>query len=170
MFFWDPILAQCWSTVWHTGPTLRQHWLNASCLLGYIYLAWVISLQVTDMQSDSLAGTIYIRCFNAVPSSTRLAQRQISISQQILNVHPASIHCWPTVCDGGPTLNRRCLSVSCLLQGYRSRRWLSTEREIRPGRAVLLEGRGILIRGVNTKKMGRIETTSNVTKIRLMVY
>ena len=28
------MLLQCWSTVFDAGPTLKQHWVNASCLLG----------------------------------------------------------------------------------------------------------------------------------------
>ena len=30
----DPILNQSWATVYDAGPTLFQHWVNASCLLG----------------------------------------------------------------------------------------------------------------------------------------
>ena len=32
----QPMLAQCWSSVADDGPTLRQHWLNISCLLNSI--------------------------------------------------------------------------------------------------------------------------------------
>ena len=30
-----PMLFQCWSTVSDAGPTLKQHWDNAPCFLGY---------------------------------------------------------------------------------------------------------------------------------------
>ena len=30
----DPRMAQCWRTVRDAGPTLSQHWVNGSCLLG----------------------------------------------------------------------------------------------------------------------------------------
>ena len=30
----EPMLALCWADVYDVGPTLSQHWLNASCLLG----------------------------------------------------------------------------------------------------------------------------------------
>ena len=30
----EPLLVQCWSTVYDAGPTLNQQWLNVSCLLG----------------------------------------------------------------------------------------------------------------------------------------
>ena len=29
-----PMLFQCWASVEDVGPTLKQHWVNASCLLG----------------------------------------------------------------------------------------------------------------------------------------
>ena len=33
-----PILFLCWPAVFDVGPTLKQHWANASCLLGYLYI------------------------------------------------------------------------------------------------------------------------------------
>ena len=30
------MLFQCWASVEDGGPTLKRHWLNAWCLLGYI--------------------------------------------------------------------------------------------------------------------------------------
>ena len=30
----QPMLVQCWTSVEDDGPTLYQHWLNVSCLLG----------------------------------------------------------------------------------------------------------------------------------------
>ena len=29
------MLFQCWSAVFDAGPTLKQHWMNGSCLLGH---------------------------------------------------------------------------------------------------------------------------------------
>ena len=34
----NPMLAQCWPTVYDAGPTLDQHWVDVSCLLGYATL------------------------------------------------------------------------------------------------------------------------------------
>ena len=31
------MLVQCWSTVYDAGPTLDQHWVDVSCLLGTLY-------------------------------------------------------------------------------------------------------------------------------------
>ena len=30
----EPMLFKRWATVYNAGPTLKQHWFNASCLLG----------------------------------------------------------------------------------------------------------------------------------------
>ena len=30
----EPLLVQCWPTVYDVGPTLKQQWLGVSCLLG----------------------------------------------------------------------------------------------------------------------------------------
>ena len=30
----DPIQGYCWPSAYVTGPTLTQHWINGSCLLG----------------------------------------------------------------------------------------------------------------------------------------
>ena len=30
-----PVLVQCWTNVEDDGPTLYQHWVNVSCLMGY---------------------------------------------------------------------------------------------------------------------------------------
>ena len=32
----DPMLDQCWANVVDGGPTLVQHWIHVSCLLGYL--------------------------------------------------------------------------------------------------------------------------------------
>ena len=31
----QPILLQCWANVFDAGPTLKQYWLNAPCMLGW---------------------------------------------------------------------------------------------------------------------------------------
>ena len=32
----DPMLDQCWPTVYDVGPTLFQHWIDAPYLLGVL--------------------------------------------------------------------------------------------------------------------------------------
>ena len=34
----NPILVQCWSTVYDAGPTLDQHWVGESCYLSFSLL------------------------------------------------------------------------------------------------------------------------------------
>ena len=38
-------LLECWANIKDGGPTLKQHWLNASCLLGYqrLFHRWPIA-------------------------------------------------------------------------------------------------------------------------------
>ena len=31
----EPMSFYCWASVADNGPTLKQHWLNVSCLLGH---------------------------------------------------------------------------------------------------------------------------------------
>ena len=33
----DSMLGECWPTVFDVDPTLTQHWVNVSCLLGIMY-------------------------------------------------------------------------------------------------------------------------------------
>ena len=35
-----PMLAQCWASVADGGPTLYQHWVDVSCLLGPVVRIW----------------------------------------------------------------------------------------------------------------------------------
>ena len=32
--YYDPMLFKCWPAVFDVSPTLKQHWVNVSCLLG----------------------------------------------------------------------------------------------------------------------------------------
>ena len=47
--------------------------------------------------------------------SVKVLQTPDSKYQQTWNIHPMSVHCWPTVCDAGPTLYWHWVNVSCLL-------------------------------------------------------
>ena len=40
------MMAQCWRTVRDAGPTLSQHWVNGSCLLGEDMVIGLILLLV----------------------------------------------------------------------------------------------------------------------------
>ena len=39
-------------------------------------------------------------------------------TQQTRDVHSVPVQCWASVADSGPTLNRHCVNVSCLLGIY----------------------------------------------------
>ena len=45
----NPMLVQCWASIVDGGPTLYQHWLDASCLLGS-YILCIHSLYNTPSQ------------------------------------------------------------------------------------------------------------------------
>ena len=45
----DPMLVYCWATVVDGGPTIKQRWAIASCLLGTIYLG-----KTTEFQKHAL--------------------------------------------------------------------------------------------------------------------
>ena len=46
-----PLLFQCsWPTVFDAGPTLKQHLVNAQCLVGNAYL-FAISIYVPDVDA-----------------------------------------------------------------------------------------------------------------------
>ena len=47
---------QCWHTVFDAGPTLKQHWVNAPCLPG---LLWVHDNY--NFFNSFSAGTVFIR-------------------------------------------------------------------------------------------------------------
>ena len=32
------MLFYCWADIEDSGPTLKQHWVNVSCLPGYMYI------------------------------------------------------------------------------------------------------------------------------------
>ena len=49
----EPLLVQCWSSVYDAGPTLNQQWLNGSCLL--------VSLEYLFRFQAVCTFTIFIR-------------------------------------------------------------------------------------------------------------
>ena len=52
--------------------------------------------------------------------STKVVRVNSVNPQQTRHIVTMFIQRWPTVCDAGPTLNKHCLNVSCLLccMGY----------------------------------------------------
>ena len=49
----DTMLGQCWTIVYDAGPTLAQHCINVSCLLGYVLDAtFVLASNVLSTNID----------------------------------------------------------------------------------------------------------------------
>ena len=100
----DLMLVQYWPTVVDDGPTLNQQWANASCL----HTTAGVTRDVTPNVVSLLAHRLRRR------PNTKLALDERLVST---NVHPMTVHCWPTVSDIGPTLNQHWLNVSFLMGG-----------------------------------------------------
>ena len=41
----EPVLDKCWASVVDSGPELHQHWLNVSCLLGWMSVGNDLTVQ-----------------------------------------------------------------------------------------------------------------------------
>ena len=48
-----PMLFQCWPSVEDDGPTLKQHWVNAPCLLGLLSYVFISSCWKQRVVSDT---------------------------------------------------------------------------------------------------------------------
>ena len=55
------MLNQCWSTVYDAGPTFVQHWVDASCLLGYHILLAFSPLKYFTFRIHITEGNNHIR-------------------------------------------------------------------------------------------------------------
>ena len=67
----EPMLFYCWASVADNRPTLKQHWLNVSCLLGHN-----IKIITHDIFCffPSKQDTLTQCCLNVGPLSATLAQ------------------------------------------------------------------------------------------------
>ena len=67
----QPMLIQCWSSVFDAGPTLKQHWLNASCLLCGDSAGHVLLYPHQSSLSDELVS-LHTGCtvYNVTSTST----------------------------------------------------------------------------------------------------
>ena len=105
------MLAQCWDSVEDGGPTLSQHRVNVSCLLGcittihfstiiYMYTQnctrhdseWFGALYIHKMQDTNILQTSSeIRTQHVRITSYSRAERAIDISQSALYVPPGDV-------------------------------------------------------------------------------
>ena len=77
----DPMLDQCWTTVYDAGLTLTQQYANVSCLFVYIELL-AMYWHSTRTQSYPRKHETLKQCWiNVVPASATLAQHEPNIVQ-----------------------------------------------------------------------------------------
>ena len=69
--FTQSVLFQCWATIFDAGPTLKQHWLNAPCLLG----CCIQTVFIMTTQQTALAQW----CYNVGSPSVTLVQHSNNI-------------------------------------------------------------------------------------------
>ena len=58
----DPMLSQCWSSVYDAGPTLSQNWVSVSCLPGARGQICVIPVASANRARVSDVVVTVIRC------------------------------------------------------------------------------------------------------------
>ena len=64
-----PMMFQCWHTVFDAGPTLKQNWVNAPCLLGIYTAFWLWQYRTSPEVIKSDAGFSSCRCSTRVAST-----------------------------------------------------------------------------------------------------
>ena len=101
----EPLLFQCWSTVYDAGPTLNQQWLNASCLLGVD----------SGGGGGQYPGDRIYPCYKLTwrrPST--LSQLRISTAaktQNIVTTHSSSIHSYDVLVSQAITSTQRVVDM-----------------------------------------------------------
>ena len=119
----NTMLFQCWAGVEDSGPTLKQHWVNASCLL-VIYRCCKVHLY----KCPSRHGALKQCCFYVVSASKRWPNIKAPLFQCIVfarvvytlyTANTMLFQCWATVEDGGPTLKQHWVNSSYFLVIYR---------------------------------------------------
>ena len=72
------MLFQCWASVVDDGPTLKQHWFNALCLLGYsaILVGRGICIHLVVEAVPSINQSHAVTPTYKSPSLTKTAARQ----------------------------------------------------------------------------------------------
>ena len=90
----DPLLIYCWSTVCDAGPTLNQHWADASCLMvrRYSIISWypIQSVTISECEDNWIFHTLLdiyigIRYIARVVSCVSRTTVQVNLS------YPSSI-------------------------------------------------------------------------------
>ena len=84
------MLVQCWPAVYDVAPTLNQHWVNVSCLMGrYFQAGWVTCGAATMLSSekDGLKTELSFWCispclFDVEPVSQTMDQREVLVGRE----------------------------------------------------------------------------------------
>ena len=106
-----PVLVQCWAIVYDAGLTLNQHWVNLSCMLGYVPSKHGILKQCWPAVCDA-GPTLSQHCFNV--SGLLGTTMGCTLTAAI---YPMLVQCWAVVYDAGPALKQHWVNLSCML-GY----------------------------------------------------
>ena len=61
-----PMLFYCWSTIFDAGPTLKQHWVKASCLLDISRLSIINPANTRHWNNVSLMLAHRLRCWPSI--------------------------------------------------------------------------------------------------------
>ena len=100
------MLFQCWATVVDGGPTLKQHCVHVSWLLG-----------ITNMP-PILAPIVLLRQ-NVMTSRRYDIQKYICVcTQQPRDIGPMLVHCWTSVKGSGQTINQLWFNVPSCCAGH----------------------------------------------------
>ena len=94
------MLFQCWATVFDVGPTLKQHWVNAPCLLGaYTRDTRTPSCTIFHFFTPLLLGCHGVRGFCQLPGLTFEMSCVIWELEHSADPHVRCSLAWP-LCEG----------------------------------------------------------------------
>ena len=102
----------CWTTLW-SWPTLTQHWVNLSCLLGSLCIVKNVWYQKRHV-SLLITSFIIFFIFHYKLVIQQLCMTSGAATQQTRDVHLMLVWCWPSVADDGPASTQCWVSIWCL--------------------------------------------------------
>ena len=129
----DPMLVWCWAIVYDACPTLKQHWVNVSCLLGLHRTGVIVCCQCSWGSNDRKTSSLpfwrlplgihvsskkipantrqFTHLWINVGSASLLRRFSPPMKTPINNVDLMLVHRH----DAGPTSNQHRVNVLCLL-------------------------------------------------------
>ena len=102
--YYDPMLFECWPAVSDIGPSLKQHWVNVSCLLR----------SAPGINSRPNTATL-TKCWASVVDGVPAVKQRLqgkTLNQCLFNVCQTNIHrmwhkCWASFIDDALALNQQ---------------------------------------------------------------